>query len=701
MKNFLLAAMAAAALTSFQAKADEGMWLINDINKALEKKMQERGLKLGANEIYDADAPGATLSDAVVSLGFYCTGSMISEEGLLITNHHCAYADVYAVSTPEHNYLEDGFWATERSKEIPIPGKQVFFLKKVIDVTDEAKDLAMQERKAGRPAGQRRISFLLEKKYKNDTGLEASLSSMWAGEKYYMALYKVYTDLRLVAAPPVSISAFGGDVDNWGWPQQKGDFALYRLYADASGEPAEYSPSNVAYKPEKTLKISTKGYKPGDFTMVIGYPGRTNRYSSGAEVKFMENVDLPVTTSLRGKQAQIIKGWMDRDPEVRLKYSDNFFNLSNVTGEQLGERQCLKRFGVLREKDLKDEELRAWISDSPVRVARWGNLLSDMDNEHSLTDSVERQKGIFRETLFRGLIISRTLMRLRNSHLPKQKEAGVIQAGLDETDPRVEKDLLRFAVEEFYKGIDTVFMGSYQKSLLKKYGTDYKAITDTLWDNSIASSPERMKAYSGKEELNSDPLCKWLWEMDMNNFNNHRGELSHRNRIIELQREYKQALYEMNLDKGRPQYPDANSTMRISYGRVSSLEPRDGVILSWRSTTTGILEKYDPQDHDFTLLPRQKALLEAGDWGRFADHTGLMHVDFLSDNDITGGNSGSPVLNADGELIGLAFDGNKESLASEVSYTPLYNKCVNVDIRYVLWLLSKYDMGYILSEIGI
>lgn len=695
-------AAAVFAVSGFAAMADEGMWMINGIDKALEKKMQERGLKLSAGEIYDADAPGATVSDAVISLGFYCTGSMISDEGLLITNHHCAYADIYALSDQEHNYLEDGYWAMDRSKEIPIPGKQVFFLKKVLDVTDEVEKVREEAKAEGKPAGMRRISWIMENRYKEETGLEASLNSMWGGQKYYMALYQVYTDLRLVAAPPVSIAAFGGDVDNWEWPQHKGDFTIYRLYSAPDGSPAEYSKDNVPYKPENHLKISIKGYQPGDFTMVIGYPGKTNRYSSGSETRFIETVDLPISTKLRGHQAEIIKGWMNKDPEIRLKYSENFFNLSNVSEDQLGELQCLKRFKVLEEKEARDKELQEWIDASPDRKAKWGTLLADMEKEHASIDSTEKDKAIFRETLFRGTFISRTLMRLRNNHGPQQASRKIIMDCLSETDPRVEKDLVGYAVEEFYKGVDSVFMGPYQKELLKRYGNDYKAITDEIWDNSFVSSKEKMLAYKGKEQLDDDPLCKWLWDTPIQSFNNHEGELGHHNHLIMLQRDYKAALYQMYLDKGIEQYPDANSTMRISYGTVGTLEPRDGIVYSWRSTTAGILEKYDPDDHDFTLTGVQKKLLETGDWGRYADASdGLMHVDFLTDNDITGGNSGSPVLNADGELIGLAFDGNKESLASDLSYTVDYNKCVNADIRYVLWLLQNYGMSYLLDELTI
>ena len=296
----------AAVLGSWKASADEGMWLIHTINAALEKKMQERGLELSAGEIYNADAPGASVADAIVSMEFGCTGSMISENGLLITNHHCAYGDVHALSTPEHNYLEEGFWAMRSDEEINIKDKSVWFLKKVIDVTEEVEELKRQHEAEGKVLGSRKLSYVMERKYAKDTDLEPWFASMWSGSKYYIALYKVYKDVRLVAAPPVSSAAFGGDIDNWEWPQHKCDFAMYRVYTAPDGSPAVYSKENVPYRPERILPISLDGYKEGDYTMILGYPGRTNRYSTSFETRFNETLKLPISNGLRGKQMDII-----------------------------------------------------------------------------------------------------------------------------------------------------------------------------------------------------------------------------------------------------------------------------------------------------------------------------------------------------------------------------------------------------------
>lgn len=721
MKRMYLAALTLAGVLLGQATAfaDEGMWLIQDINAALEKKMQERGLKLSAGEIYNADAPGAAVSDAIVSLGFYCTGSIISDQGLLITNHHCAYSDVFALSTPEHNYLEEGYWAVRSDQELPIPDKQVFFLKRVLDITGEVKNLRDDLAKKGLPCGMRRVSHILESKYKKDTGKEAYLNSMWAGEKYYMALYDVYEDLRLVAAPPVSVAAFGGDTDNWEWPQHKCDFAMYRVYMSPDGKPAKYSSDNVPLKPLRKLDISLDGYKPGDYTMVIGYPGRTNRYASSLETDYQERVTLPIANELRRNQMEIMRRWMDADPAVWLKYSDTFFGLSNIGEMQEGEAACLKRFGVKAIKESEEKDFQAWIEADPARKARWGSLMSDLQKMYDETEAVERNKAYFRETFFRGTIIGRTIMRMNSARGKFKPMKKYLMRGVSETDPRVERDLLEYSVSQYFTNIDTSLFGPYQRELSAKFGTDFKAMTDYIWEGTMVASREKAEAFNDPAQFKDDRLKKLLLDVSILDFNKTDDDMNLRNRILALNKEYTQALYEMRNDKGIAQYPDANSTMRITYGTVGPIEPHDGVWCSWQTSTNGIIEKYDAENRDFKPSDAFMSMLESRDWGRWAVKmpssgkkavpapvgsapAGTMPADFLTDNDITGGNSGSPVLNAEGKVIGLAFDGNKESLASDLYAVPGYNKCVCVDIRYILWTLDKYaGMSRIIEELGL
>ena len=678
------------------AKADEGMWMINAIDAALEKKMQERGLELSANEIYNADAPGASVADAVVSLDFGCTGSMISDQGLLITNHHCAYGDVHALSTPEHNYLEDGFWAFRSDEEIHIKGKSVYFLKKVLDVTEEV--LRMQEEMAleGKPMGMRKLSFVMEKKYKEETGMETWLASMWKGKKYYMALYEVYTDIRLVAAPPVSAAAFGGDIDNWEWPQHKCDFALYRVYTAPDGSPAEYSEQNIPMKPERKLTISLDGYQDGDYTMIIGYPGRTNRYSSSFEVDFETSVELPVSNRIRTAQMEIIKEWMDRDPDIRLKYADYFFTLSNMQENFCGLEDCVKRFGVVGKKAAIEQDMQ-----------KWNSTLEGLKTKYEAITDIERNTLYYRETMIRGSRLNQIMMRAHNQR-NKDATGEKMLAKYAELDLRVEKDLTLFAIREYVANMDAEFMGPWQKEMIAEFDGNAQALAEYLWDNSIFTSEEGI-ARLGKrevpyEDIAADPLCRFTQEVRAADLNRIKTETEGTPDILALKKEYTHALYDLKAEMGEPQYPDANSTMRITYGAVGGFEPYDGVLCDWKTTPAGILEKYSPADYDFTLNDRQYLLYRKGDWGRwgFGPDGKMMYVNFLTDNDITGGNSGSPVLNSRGELIGLAFDGNKESLASDVWYTPGYNMCVCVDIRFILWTLDRYaGMTRIIDEIGL
>ena len=688
--KYLLTAV--ALMFGATAFADEGMWMIQDINEALEKNMRARGLRLAANEIYNDEAPGTAVADAVVSIGFYCTGSVISDQGLIITNHHCAYSNIAKLSTPEHNYLEDGFWAMTSEQEIPVEGEKVFFLKRVFDVTEEVKGLTKELRSAGKPCGMRKISAMMEERYNKATGLECILSSMWAGEKYYMSVYKVYTDLRLVAAPPQSIGYFGGNQDNWTWPRHNCDFTIYRIYED--GKPVTR---------EKSLKVSRAGYYPGSFTMVIGYPGRTNRYSSSAEINYQEKVSLPVSNAIRGGQMGIIRKWMDADPRVRMKYSDWFFSLSNVQENNEGMVRCFKRFWVKDEKVAQEREMQRWINAAANRRAMWENLIPDLKEAYSQTESIEKDKVFFRETIFRGTYISRYLLRAGNtSTVEKAKEA--LREGAAATDARVEKELLEYACKEYFDNLESYYFGKYQSKMQDRFGNDYKAMAEYLWNKSVISSAKRIEDIQSIDDVKKDPLRLFLTDTPIMTFNNRNGQAKKMQHVSHLEKEYKKALYWMRLHKDIEQYPDANSTMRITYGTVGGLQPNDGIIYDWYTTPKGILQKYNPADHDYILTERQKSLLEKGRWGRWGVKVNgkrTMIVDFMTDNDITGGNSGSPVLNAKGELIGLAFDGNLESLASDASYTQGYNKCINTDIRYVMWVLDKYaGLKRIVKEIN-
>ena len=749
--KYILICITFALLGSWTASADEGMWLVHTINAALEKQMQKRGLKLSANEIYNSDAPGTTVADAIVSMEFGCTGSMISKNGLLITNHHCAYGDVHKLSTPEHNYLEEGFWAMRADEEVNINGKTVWFLKKVIDVTGEVEELKRQYEAEGKILGGRKLSYLMEKKYSEGTDLETWFASMWNGCKYYVAFYKVYRDVRLVAAPPVSSAAFGGDIDNWEWPQHKCDFAMYRIYTAPDGSPAEYSKENIPFKPERILPISLNGYKEGDYTMILGYPGMTNRYSTSFETDFNETLKLPISNQFRGDQMDIINKWMNADPQVRLKYSDYYFSLSNVQELYCGQVLCYRRFDVVERKAEVEKELQEWIDADPARQARWGNTLQRLEQSYNDVRNDEKNLTYYRETLIRGTRITRVVGKtrqfkehiLKHNGIKPHKKAQVINGVVvyndtispeeaeccnsfrfsadlipatkesllkeyEGVDLRVEKDLFYYAVRGFLGNVTEDMLGDYHKELIGMFGKDYDAIAEYIWSNSFLTDIERRDKFLAEEhtvnEYLNDPFYRFFDTVSILEFNKKITAAEGENDRTALEREFVHALYQMREDKQIPQYPDANSTMRLTYGTVGPVEPYDGVFCDWKSTAKGIIEKYDPTSYEFNLSDRQYLLYKKGDWGKWGcgKDGKTMYVNFLTNNDITGGNSGSPVLNAKGELIGLAFDGNKESLANDMMCVDGYDKCVCVDIRYILWTLDRYaGMTRIIEELGL
>jgi hypothetical protein len=655
MKRILL--IATLLLSSFSSFADEGMWMINTIDRMLEKRMKATGLKLDGKMIYDEEKE--SLSDAVVALAFSCTGSMISPDGLMITNHHCAYSDIHALSTLDHNYLEDGFWAMNRADELPVKGQAIYFLKKVFDVTGEVMRLRDSLDVAHHPMAMRRVYKLMEDKYATFYPGQGELicSSYYNGNQYYMALYQVYRDVRLVAAPPVCIASFGGDTDNWEWPQHKGDFAIYRIYTAPDGSPAEYAPENVPLHPKKILKIAQNGLKDGDFTMVIGYPGRTNRFASSYAVEEIVQVQNPIQAQFRMDQMKILDKWMNEEADIRLKYADRYFGLSNVQEIREGEIYCYNRFGVVEAKRAEEQQLQKWLGNSDL-IYRLGQKYEDVAG-------INQQIVYFQETLVRGTNLHRYANALSRG------DTALAQKELKSLDMRVERDLLRYSLRQFYKYVHREYWGEYLTQVYDRCGGDVDAILRDVFEGGHI-----------RDALIS---CR------ITGFNEKRDKIEAGESKNDLERQYKNAVYQMKQAKHQLMYPDANSTMRITYGKVRAIQPRDAVSLASKTSTAGILEKYDPDDYEFTLKPEVRELLEK--------HPGVP-VNFLTDNDITGGNSGSPVLNAKGELVGLAFDGNKESLAGDTYFVDAMNRCICVDIRYVLWLLREYaHADTLLSEI--
>ncbi|MDD2584648.1 MAG: S46 family peptidase [Bacteroidales bacterium] len=698
-------------------KADEGMWLINLLDKNLAVKMKKAGLKIDPKIIYDQN--NTSLSDAIVALDFGCTGSMISEEGLLITNHHCAYGDIHSQSTPEKNYLEDGFWAMNRDQEIPIKGKSVFFLRKVIDGTNEVREVQDSLESLGQRAGFRKVSYIIEKKHSKESGMEVMAMSMWKGTKYYIFYYEVYTDIRLVGAPPVSIAAYGGDTDNWEWPQHKGDFALYRVYGNKDGKPAKYSANNTPITPKKVLNISTKGVKEGDFTMIMGFPGRTNRYRSSFGVNEIEKVTNPVSVKVRGGKLRIMNSFMEQDPKTRLIYADHYFGISNVQELQAGEVLNFRRFGVANIKAQEEKELQQWIESNPERKAKYSNLIKDLRDTYNAIADITTQKKYYQETMVAGqgfIFIANRVNSLKTASDRDNIDTLIpgsrlhrsfirqVEKGYSNLVMEVEKELMRYQVREFLTNVKSKFWGEYITWLNTEFEGDANKITDYIFGNSILLNPDKFREVTSKPQPISlyiqDPVHQLASSTKITDFREEESKVIRGKNTYAMENLYTKLLYQMREEKGEIQYPDANSTMRLTYGTVGPINPSDGVYYSAHSTAQGFLDKYNPNSYEFNIKPEVLSLIKSKDWGRWGTK-GTMYVNFLSNNDITGGNSGSPVLNAHGNLIGLAFDGNKESLAGDAYFHPEMNKCVNVDIRYVLWVIEKYAKAtHLLDEMN-
>lgn len=718
LSTFLVILFSASALI-----ADEGMWLVNLLDKQLYTNMKAKGLKLKANEIYNEQ--GGALSDAIVALdGGMCSGSVISASGLMITNHHCAYGDIHALSTPAKNYLEDGFWAMNSNDEIPIKGKSVTFLRKVLDVTAEVNIVVDSLDKIGRRGTffMRKISGILENRYKNQP-YEVSLNSMWRGSKYYLYFYETFNDVRLVGAPPVSIGAFGGETDNWGWPQHKGDFAIYRIYTNRDGKPSEYSTDNIPLVAKKYLNISSKGVKKDDFTMVLGYPGSTNRYTSSFELKEKFETLNPVISGVRRAKLEVWEKYMDKNPLIRLKYSDKYFSVSNYTDYAKWENKCISRFKIIDELQNREKELQEWINSTPENTAKYGKVLENLKKGYEAKAEITKITEYFRESLIRGSEFLNVGQRLNsfastmlkaNKHdfsLEDEKVNDFVTNILDKiyvtSDVSTDRELLKVMMAYFLKEVPRKFYDADFAKFSDSLENNPEKIADYIFDNSIVTDSLRMRNFFNSKhsisELTKDPILSVVKTMKIQPYNSYEDELL-KKIVVDLSKErglFVKALYEMKNSKNIVQYPDANSTMRLTYGTVGPIEPADAIYYHFQSSSAGINEKFNPKDYEFSLTTKMQDLLTKGDWGKWGEN-GKLYINFLSDNDITGGNSGSAVVNAKGELIGLAFDGNRESMAGDAYFNNGYNKMVSVDIRYVLWVIDKYaGASKLLNEINI
>jgi hypothetical protein len=722
MKKRLIVLVALLSLFLPRAVADEGMWLVNLLDKQLYELMKSKGLELKPGEIYNPQ--DIALSDAIVAIdGGSCSGSIISANGLMITNHHCAYGDIHSLSTPQKNYLENGFWAMKMSDEIPIKGKSVTFLRGVSDVTAMVTTIIDSLDAIG-PRGiffMNKVSGEVEKRFKGSP-YEKSLSSMWRGSKYYLYFYETFSDVRLVGAPPVSIGSFGGETDNWGWPQHKGDFAIYRVYTSADGSPAEYSAQNIPFAAKKYLAISSKGVKEDDFTMVLGYPGRTNRYISSFELREKFEILNPIVSGVRRSKLEVWKKYMDQSDELRLKYADKYFGISNYTDYAKWENLCVERFNVIEQIEQRELELSKWISQDKERMAKYGDLLANLNRGYEVKAEITRIREYFRESMvrgaeliglgqrFNGLVSSFEREKKSEFTMEDEKIANFIKIAeklFGELDVDADRALFKVMLRYFDKEVPKSYYDEAYLALLDKFGGDTDKLADYVYDNSVITNKERFDAFFSQKrdvaEIVADPVISVVKTTGIRNYNVTEDSLLKDAGVdpAKDRSSYVKAMYEMQMERGDVIYPDANSTMRLTYGEIGGIKARDAVYYHFKTTTDGILEKIDPNNYEFRVKPELESALKRKDWGRWGE-SGVLYVNFMADNDITGGNSGSAVLNGKGELIGLAFDGNRESMAGDVFYVEGYCKSVNVYIRYVMWVIEKFaGAGHLIEEMEV
>ena len=714
-KKGLLAAI--AALTVCSARADEGMWLLQLMKQQNSiDMMKKQGLKLEADDLYNPN--GVSLKDAVGIFGGGCTGEIISPEGLILTNHHCGYGAIQQHSSVEHDYLTDGFWAMNRSEELPTPGLKFRFVHRIVDITD----LVNAKIKAGEvteidaltsPFLNKLAKEELEKSdLKGKPGIEVRALPFYAGNKFYMFYYKVYSDVRMVAAPPSSVGKFGGETDNWMWPRHTGDFSMFRIYADANGEPAEYSESNVPLKTPKFLPISIKGLNEGDYAMIMGFPGSTERYLTQSEVKQRMNAVNQAMIDMRGVRLEVLRKYMDASDKTRIQYASKFAGSSNYWKNSICMNKAIIDNDVFGAKAEIEKKKAAVAQGKP----EYEGVVEKIDAIIEKSTPTLRQLYYTNEALRGAIEFGSTYLIMDNiKKALEEKNDSLLQASKKQLenaydgihnkdyDHEVDRAVAKAILPALAKALNADELPSFYQTINGEFKGDYNTYVDNIYDNSILSNRKNLDKFLAKptvKAIEKDPATAYSRSK-----NEKLQELGKQYMELEsgmelLHKAYIRGLGEMK--QPVPSYPDANFTMRLTYGNVKSYSPRDAVHYDYYTTTDGILEKENPEDREFVVPAKLKELIQKKDFGRYAMADGTMPVCFLTTNDITGGNSGSPVINGEGQLIGTAFDGNWESLSGDINFNNDLQRCIALDIRYVLFILDKLgNCSHLIKEMNI
>jgi hypothetical protein len=691
-----------ALFISLHALADEGMWLPHLLGAQRYADMKAKGLKLTPEQLYSINK--SSLKDAIIIFGGGCTGEIVSPEGLIFTNHHCGYSAIAALSTMEANYLRDGFYARSKSEELPAKGVSATFLIRIDDVTPQVQDSMKGLSWKDWEARKGRVFNNIAKKATEGTHYMARVYSMFKDNQFLMYTYEVFNDVRLVGTPPETVGKFGGDTDNWEWPRHTGDFSIFRVYMGADGKPAEYNPSNVPFKSRHFLPISLKGVKEGDFTMIFGYPGSTNRFETSYGVKLATDVKNPAFVEMREIRLKAMSEQMRKDPAVKLKLADAFASLANYWKFFDGETKQLLKYDVFGTKRRQEEMLGKWIKEN--NKTEFANLWSDYEKAYAAWTPFAKQKEYFEQGIA-GPTVVRFAARLGQLERAMASSGNAREllknldaertAMLEKLDRTSEQQMMAQIVKAFYEGIVTeqqpvAWYGKVKNQFgnLKEDNT-YRTWAAFVFANTMVLDDAKWKKFVEMPQLGdlqADPLYEMYSAFSQNYAKFQLQAVAFNNALSELGHLYLKAWMEMN--KGKVMYPDANFSMRTSYGKVAGYRPRDAVRYDFVTTSTGLLEKYKPGDYEFDLPANQIELLRKKDFGQYADPVRKdLIIGFITTDDITGGNSGSPVINANGELIGLAFDGNYEALSHKIHFDKDLNRTICVDIRYVLWCIDK------------
>ena len=692
------------SLLLFRGFADEGMWLPLLLGEQVYTDMVKKGLKLTREQLYSINK--ASLKDAIIIFGRGCTGEIVSNEGLIFTNHHCGYDAITSNSSIEHNYLRDGFYAHSRQEEIPARGLSVDFLLKIEDVTREVADSARgwngQERAARLPG----VLAVINARYTDSAKrIMGRVSPLFKGNQFLVFVYQRYNDIRLVGAPPESIGKFGGDTDNWEWPRHTGDFSVFRVYTDKNGQPCDYSPDDIPLKPRYFLPVSLKGVKDGDYAMIYGYPGSTNRYETSFGVKQKIDIDNPTLVKLRDIRLKYMFEEMRKDPAIKLQLASDYAGIANYWKFYDGESKQLIKYHIYDQKKAREATFQQWAENK----SDYEHVLADWAKAYDSWRPYSKHRVFLAEGIFGSplMTFASSLQELENvmvrpgaGNIQKALEAASVarQRFLKSENKTSDQNILATMTQLYYTEIDKSQhpIGFYE-AIQSAYGplteeNTYKKYAAAVFKNTMIFDDSKWQSFVTRADapvLQEDPAYKQAnaflhnWQTKFQSF-----YLQFASANNELGRLYLKGIMEMEPKKVR--YPDATFTMRVTYGNVRSYTPRDAVHYDYVTTMKGVLEKYIPGDYEFDLPEKLLDLAKKKDFGQYADKgRGDLVVGFITTNDITGGNSGSPVLNANGELIGLCFDGNYEALSHKIAFDAEYNRTICVDVRYVLWCIDK------------